>query len=164
MSRAALAAALFLALPAAALENAGWPPQGETAQRMRELQQAIVSPGSTAAQRDAARAELGKLLMSPAARERGMPPGPRAPRAAVEPLPPSVAPARVAPPAVIPPAEVARVEVIVPAPKVVSPQTGTVVTPLAPNPSFAVDPRTGGVLHPSGAGYVDPRTGQFTPR
>ena len=28
----------------------------------------------------------------------------------------------------------------------------------------AVDPRTGAVLHPSAGGYVDPRTGQFTPR
>ena len=72
----------------------------------------------------------------------------------------STAPAeRVAAP---PPAgSVARVEVIEPPKPIVVPQ-GTAL-PL-PDRRFAIDPRTGHVLHESGGGYVDPKTGQFIPR
>ena len=39
--------------------------------------------------------------------------------------------------------------------------SGAVVTP---SNRFAIDPRTGAVLHEIPGGYIDPRTGQVTPR
>jgi len=39
--------------------------------------------------------------------------------------------------------------------------SGSAVTPAN---RFAIDPRTGAVLHEIPGGYVDPRTGQVTPR
>ena len=44
----------------------------------------------------------------------------------------------------------------------VNPYTGSVVQPSAPG--VAVDPRTGGVLHETPSGYVDPRSGRFIPK
>lgn len=168
MRLAAALVAFALAAPAWADEGATWPPPGEAAARMRELQGVIASPDSTRAQRDAARAELGRLLMSPAGRERGAPAMP--PRAAVQPSPPIAPPAPYTPRPAPPAGDVARIEVVEPPKLVVHPRTGAVVVPAVPAapqatpPAFGVDPRTGAVVHPAGNGYVDPRTGQFTPR
>jgi len=59
-----------------------------------------------------------------------------------------------------PAAPVAHIEVVAPPKPLVLP-SGSVATPSGP---FAVDPRTGAVLHEIPGGYVDPRTGQVTPR
>jgi hypothetical protein len=61
----------------------------------------------------------------------------------------------------IPPPGVAHVEVIEPPKRPVVPQTG--VAPV-PTGRFAIDPRTGSVLHEIPGGYIDPRTGQIVPR
>jgi hypothetical protein len=170
MRRAAPWLLALAALPAAALEEITWPPSGDAAARMRELQQAIVARDATPAQRDAAREELGRMLMSnqrPLPDDKG-----RKPRAAIDPYPSVVKPVNVTPPAPPPAGGVARMEVTEPSRASINPRTGTAVVPITPivpapnppSPGFAVDPRTGTVLHPAGSGYVDPRTGQFTPR
>lgn len=179
MRGAALLVLACAALPSAALEEVAWPPSGDAAARMRELQQVIVSREATPAQRDQAREELGRMLMRdqrPLPDDKG-----RKPRAAIEPFPSvmnvwgqspmSNTRARGAQldSGPIYPGGVARVEVIVPPRAIHDPRTGTTITPVAPPPAsptqpFAVDPRTGSVLHGVGGGYVDPRTGQFSPR
>ena len=142
------------ALDAAAVDTTAWPPPSPVADRMHELQQAIIDPRSTAEQRQAARDELANLLKSPAGQAphaQKMPP-----RAAIEPYPPIVKPLEPmredAPP-------VAHVEVISPPQAVTTPSGSTLV----PSANVAVDPRTGAVLHSVPGGYVDPRTGRFTP-
>ena len=166
MKRAGLLlAGLATATSAFALEDAQWPPPPETAQRMRELQRAIIDPSSTTQQRDAARRELSGLLKSPAGNGRPTPQEKRPARAAIDPLPSVVKPwERVPAPPVLPapPAEgVARVEVIEPPKPVIVPQTGRLAAPAG---GVLIDSQ-GNVLHPiPGAGYVDPRTGQFVPR
>ena len=149
-------------LAAAAAETAPWPPKGDVAARMRELQEIIGNPQSTAAQRESARDELSGLLKSPAGKARGRTPAEKraAPRAAIEPIGPIVKPA-VNPPVSVPAPGVATVEVIAPPRITVSPQTGGVA---APSGRAAVDPRTGHLLHEVPNGYIDPRTGQFTPK
>lgn len=166
MRRGALAlavAGLCGSLGAIALDEAQWPPPAGMAERMRELQLVIMDRESTMAQREAAREELARLLKSPAGQARGRMPGekpPRPARAAIEPFPSVVKPAeRVPTPP--PPAGVAHVEVIEPPKPVVIPQTGA---PALPSGSFAIDPRTGNVLHGIPGGYIDPRTGQVVPR
>ena len=162
----AIVLAALVAAPAWALEDAQWPPPDATASRMRELQQQIISRDSTPEQRNAAREELGSLLRSPAGQQRGptVLEKSRAPRAAIS-DPVAVHAVPVAPPAPTPEAGVARLEVLdPPARPLVSPRTGSVATPIAPSQNFAIDPRTGAVLHGTGSGFVDPRTGQFTPR
>ncbi len=121
---------------------------------MRELQLVIGSRDATPEQREAARAELSRLLKSPAGRDhRSRDEHPA--RAAIDPFPPIVKPA-VNPAVPLPP--VAHVEVIVP-PKPVLPPPGVA---LDPEGRFAIDPRTGAVLHQvPGAGYVNPRTGRL---
>jgi len=127
--------------------------------RMQELHQVINDPKSTAQDREGARDELAKLLKSPAGQARGAAPGekPVRARAAIEPLGPIVKPAQ-SPAIATPP--VAHVEVTAPPKTVVAPH-GNVV---APANGFAIDPRTGHVLHETPNGYVDPRTVQFTPK
>lgn len=159
------AAALAGGGSALALDSVQWPPPAEVESRMRGLQAVIRDPSSTRAQREAARTELSALLKSPAGQARGPTPDekpPRPARAAIEPYPSVVRPLPSAREAVPAPPGVARVEVVEPprAPVVV-PQSGA---PLAPSGRFAVDPRTGSVLHEVPGGYVDPRTGQFVPR
>ena len=177
MRAAVLLACALAAPPAFALEEVAWPPTGEAAARMHELQQVIISRDATPAQRNAARAELGRMLM---ANERPLPDDKgRKPRAAIDPYPGIVKPVNIAPaPASVPPSSVAHVEVVEPARPVVNPRSGSPAVPLSAPPSFApapppfapappafaTDPRTGATLHPSGNGYVDPRTGQFIPR
>jgi hypothetical protein len=144
------------AVPAAAVESTQWPPPDEISNRMRELQAAIGSADASAAQREAARAELTRLLRSPNAM--GRVPH-TAPRAAIEPIGPLVRPMP-NPKPVAP--DVATIEVIVP-PKMPSLTPGT-GRPVIPSTGAAVDPRTGHILHETPNGYIDPRTGQFTPK
>jgi len=165
--RARFLAALIAALAggAFAADDAAWPPPGPVQSRMRELQAAIRSPGSTMAQREAAREELAGLLKSPAGRDRTTPEEARkvpAARAAIDPYPsvvrplPPIGATNPAPPGV------ARLEVVpAPALPAVNPRSGT---PALPAGRFAVDPTTGAVLHAVPGGYVDPRTGQLVPR
>lgn len=160
LRRLALGVAL-LAGQAMAVETPQWPPPEGVQERMRELQQAIIARDSTLAQREAAREELSGLLKSPAGQARGRTAGEkRVARAAIGPYPSAVAPVNIAP-AAPPAAGVARIEVTVPPKPLVIPQSGAAATPSG---RFAVDPRTGNVLHETLGGYVDPRTGQFIPR
>jgi hypothetical protein len=164
--RAFAAAFAFAATCAVAVDSTAWPPAPGVEARMHELQQVIIARDSTPAQREAAREELGKLLKSPAGRDTPIPgekPAAKmAPRAAIEPFPSVVKPANIAPPPTSLPSGVAHVDVIVPPKPVLNPQTGSAPAPAG---RFAVDPRTGALLHEAGpGGYVDPRTGQFVPR
>ena len=161
----ALAALGLAAGPALALDTPQWPPLDAQASRIRELQAVIMARDSTAAQREAAREELASFLKSPAGQQRGRTPGEkpmRARAAVVDPVHVEAVP--VAPAAPVPPSEVAHVEVVAPPKPIVIPRSGSVAAPTTPSGNFAVDPRTGNVMHGTGAGYVDPRTGQFTPR
>lgn len=158
LGRRAAAAFAFGACLAGAAETAQWPPPAGVEARMRELQSVLGNRDATAAQRESAREELSNLLKSPAGQARGRTADERPARAAIEPLPSMVRPAE-NPLVAQPP--VARVEVIVPPKPLVIPQSGAVA---APSGRFAIDPRTGAVLHEIPGGYVDPRTGQFTPR
>lgn len=158
--------ALGLAVPPAlALDTPQWPPPDAQASRIRELQAVIAARESTSAQREAAREELASFLKSPAGQQRGRTPDEKPPRARAavsDPLHVETVP--VTPAAPVPPSEVAHVEVIAPPKPIVIPRTGAVAAPAGPAGTFAIDPRTGNVMHGTGAGYVDPRTGQFTPR
>ena len=158
------AAALGIALAAtlaAAIETAHWPPSSEVETHMRELQGVLGSRESTPAQREAAREELSGLLKSPAGQARGrtLDEKPRrAPRAAIDPYPSIVKPAQS--PWVGPAPPLAHVEIVVPPKPFVTP-SGAVATP---SNRFAIDPRSGAVLHEIPGGYIDPSTGQVTPR
>ena len=160
--RLALALAVFaLAASIAEAGEAQWPPPASVEARMHELQGVLASRESTPALRDAAREELSGLLKSPAGQARGRTPDEkplRAPRAAIDPFPSVVRPAQSPP--VFPAPPLAHVEVVTPPRPVVTP-SGAIA---APSNRFAVDPRTGAVLHEIPGGYVDPRTGQVTPR
>lgn len=129
---------------------------------MQELHQVINDPKSSAEQRQAAREELGNLLKSPAGQApAGATPGEkaaRAPRAAIQPAGPVVKPAT-NPPISAPP--VAHVDVTQPPRTNVTP-SGKAAAP-ATN-GTAIDPRNGHVLTETPSGYIDPRTGQFTPK
>ena len=158
---------LALCAPAAwAADAPQWLPRDADVARIRQLQEAIMARDSTPAQREAAREELGSYLKSPAGQQRGRTVDEkpvRAPRAAVtDPVHVELVP--VTPAAPVPPSGVARLEVIEAPKPIVIPRTGAVAAPTSPSGTFAVDPRTGAVMHGAGAGYVDPRTGQFTPR
>lgn len=159
--RLAAAGVIVAAAPALAVETTQWPPAEDVGARMRELQQVIMARDSTLPQREAAREELSGLLKSPAGQARGRTPGEkRIARAAIDPYPSVVAPVYIAP--TPPPAgSVAHIEVTVPPKPPVILQSGAAA---APSGRFAVDPRTGNVLHETLGGYVDPRTGQFIPR
>ena len=176
MPRALLAMLACCALPAAALEQPQWPPPAATVERMRTLQEAIRSPDSTAAQREAAREELSGLLKSPAGQARGRTAGEKPARAAIDPFPSVVQPTQITT-SKPPPAEgVARLEVTAPPRPVEIPHTGIVIEPgkpvvvdprtgsmLSPIPGGAVDARSGQVLHAIPGGYIDPRTGRVVP-
>jgi hypothetical protein len=159
-ARAALCFAIAVTAAAAA-DTAQWPPPAPVQERMHELQLLIGSREATPAQREAARKELSGLLKSPAGQARGPTPDEKPVRPAhapLDPLPPIVKPLPRAP--ANPAAPVAHVDVVVPPKPLVLP-SGSVATP---SERFAVDPRTGAVLHEIPGGYVDPRTGQITPR
>jgi hypothetical protein len=160
-ARIAIAGFAFVAGAAAAVETPQWPPPSEVETRMHELQGVLGSRDSTPAQREAAREELSSLLKSPAGQARGRTPGEkpvRPPRAAIEPFPRIVKPA-VSPP-IGPAPPLAHIEVIDPPRPIITP-SGAIATPAN---RFAIDPRTGSVLHEIPGGYIDPRTGQVTPR
>lgn len=158
MGRALAVLLAALAAPAGALEQAAWPPPPAVQERMHELQAVMRDPAVSAAQRETARAELSALLKSPAGQQRGRTPDERKARAAIEPFPSVVK--REAGPSVPQPG-VAHLEVLAPPKPVVIPETGSVALPSG---RFAIDPRTGHVLHEVPGGYVDPATGRFTPR
>ena len=168
-SRAPLLPLLAFAGVVGAVETTQWPPPQADEARMRELQQAVSKRDSTPEQREAARKELARLLMSPAAGStpsalgetrtpsalgEGRPP----PRAAIHPFPSIPAPAT---PPRVPTPGVAELEVVTPPKPAVMPDTGAVAIPSG---RFLVDPRTGNVLHETAAGYVDPRTGRLVPK
>lgn len=162
-ARGVLLACALAALPALALDTPQWPPPAAVAERMRELQQAIIRRDSTLAEREAAREELSSLLKSPAGQARGRMPGekpPRPARAAIEPFPSVVAPVDIVP--APPPRAAAVPEPVAPPRPVIDPRSGRAAAPAG---DFAIDPRSGAVLHgtPGGA-YIDPRTGQVVPR
>jgi len=146
--------------PAIALDDAAMPSPSPVQARMQELHNVINDPKSTAAERQGARGELAKMLKSPAGEAREPTPGekPLPARAAVEPLAPAVKPAA-NPPISAPP--VAHVDVTQPPRTTVTP-TGKAVAPAVNG--VAIDPRNGHVLTETPSGYIDPRTGQFTPR
>ena len=156
-ARACLLAALALAAASAlAVETAQWPPPSDVEARMHELQGMLSSRESTPAQREAAREELSGLLKSPAGQARGRAPDEkptRPARAPLDPFPRIVKPAE-SPPIDTPP--LAHIEVVVPPKPIVLPSGSLVL----PDEHFAIDPRTGAVLHAIPGGYVDPRTGQ----
>lgn len=160
--RQRLALAVFaLAAGIADGQEAPWPPPPGVEARMHELQGVLASRESTPGQREAAREELSGLLKSPAGQARGRTPDEhptRPARAAIEPYPLLVKPA-VSPPAG-PAPPLARIDVVEPAKPMIT-RSGAVATPSS---RFAIDPRTGAVLHEIAGGYVDPRTGQVTPR
>ena len=160
IARLAAASLAAIATLAAAIDTPQWPPPSGVEARMRELQGTIGARDATPEQREAAREELSKLLKSPAGQARGKsrdekPTRPA--RSAIDPYPSVVRPAE-APVASAPP--VAHIEVVVPPKPLVTPGGAA----LAPSGRFAIDPRTGSVLHEIPGGYVDPRTGQFVPR
>jgi hypothetical protein len=161
MPRVRAALCLSLAVTAAAAaDTAQWPPSTPVQERMHELQLLIESREATPEQREAARQELSRLLKSPAGQARGATPDEkpvRPARASLEPLGAIVKPLPRVP--ANPAAPVARIDVIAPPKPLVLP-SGSVATP---SERFAVDPRTGAVLHEIPGGYVDPRTGQVTP-
>jgi hypothetical protein len=146
---------------AAALETAAWPPPAPVQERMHALQQAIIDPAASAAQREAAREELAGLLKSPAGQARGRTPDekPQRPaRAAIIPFPSVVQPLPPEKPAFVPPSAIAHVEVVQPPKPIVLPGRGTAAIPTS---NVAIDPLNGHVLQAVPGGYVDPRTGQF---
>ncbi|MBZ0249837.1 MAG: hypothetical protein K8F93_09280 [Burkholderiales bacterium] len=148
-------AALALAGHAVAAEPA-WPLGPAAQARIEELRRVIGDAAATAAQRQAAREELVRLLMSPSATGKTVAPLP--PRAAIEPASPvqPPEPSRGATlPAVTPVEPAARAPLPVPDGK-----GGTVV----PQGKTAVDPRTGTILVDVGNGWVDPATGRFVPK
>jgi hypothetical protein len=157
------AALLLMACAARADETPAWPPPPAVQDRMHELQHVIIDPASTLPQREAAREELAGLLKSPAGQARGRTPDEKPARAAIIPFPSVVKP--LAPqPSLVPPSEIAHVEVVEPPRPLVNPRTGVILAPTPSMPGFAIDPRTGNVLHGIPGGYVDPRTGQVIPR
>jgi hypothetical protein len=156
--RAALCLSIVVTAAAAA-DPAQWPPPTPVQERMRELQLLIGSREATPEQREAARQELSRLLKSPAGQARGPTPDEKPVRPAhapLEPLPAMVKPLPRVP--ANPAAPVAHIDVIAPTKPLVLP-SGSVATR---SERFAVDPRTGAVLHEVPGGYVDPRTGQVT--
>jgi hypothetical protein len=163
MLRALLAAALLASFTTgtAALDTPSWPPPPGVESRMRELQQVIIDPASTAPERESAREELSSLLKSPAGKTRGRTRDERPARAAIDPFPSVVKPAPSLVTPAVPPAGVATVEVIEPPKRLVIPPTGVLPVPAQ---RFAIDPRTGALLHEIPGAYIDPRTGQIVPR
>ena len=128
---------------------------------MHELQAMMSDPASSAAQREAARKELSGLLKSPAGQSKGPTPDekPVHPRAAIQPFGAIVKPAPVVS---VPVPGVATVDVVVPPRITIAPQTGRAIVPSTGG--TAVAPLTGHIQHETPYGYIDPRTGQFTPK
>lgn len=138
----------------AARAAGGWPPDEAGAARLAELRGVLGSPASTPAQREAARAEMLKMILSrPDAPAATMPP-----RAAV--TPEGAAAGAAIPPTMRPPVPpVAPVAPPVKAsPPAIAPATGAVLVPQGPG---YVDPATGRLYQPVAGGFVDPATGRL---
>jgi hypothetical protein len=158
--RAITVAMFIVALPATAATTS-WPPSEAVMARMHELQGVIANPASSGEQREAARHELSDMLKSPAGAAKGATPDEKpmkAPRAAIQPFGPIVKPA---PQVSVPVPGVATVDVVRPPSITVAPQSGRAIVP---STGAAFDPLTGRVLQEVPNGYVDPRTGRFTPK
>ena len=130
---------------------------------MQQLREVLMSRDSTPAQRDAARAELARMISSPAAKNPSAPGEGKPARAAIQPFPsiPSVELKVPRPAHPVDPADVAKVEVVSPSRAIVNPTTGSVI---APTGHTMIDPRTGSVLQETPSGYIDPRTGRLIPK
>jgi len=164
-TRFVLAMALVLGSTAAlAVDSTQWPPPPEVLEHMKVLQARIADPGASKEERAAARAELERLMKSPAGADKKTADEARRPaRAAIEPFPSVMKPPTALPEKFGPPPPTAHVEVIDPPRKpVVDPQTGSLIQPTAPG--VAVDPRTGHMLQETPGAYIDPRTGRIIPK
>jgi hypothetical protein len=158
MIRRAAFLVLACAAPAMAADPA-WPPPPETQARIETLRQKIGDASATAADRQAAREELVRLLMHPSAPATAQPPKPA--RAAIDPLPSVLKPASPGPPGLPGPPAITPVAPPADAPRPIVDPHGGVVVPAGKN---VVDPRTGSLLLDVGNGYVDPATGRFIPK
>ena len=139
-----LAITLVLATTAAlAVDSTQWPPPPDVLEHMKALQARIADPGSSKEERAAARAELERLMKSPAGADKKTADEARKPaRAAIDPFPSVIKPV---PEKFGPPPPTAHVEVIDPPRRpVIDPQTGSVIHPTAPG--MAVDPRNGRII------------------
>jgi hypothetical protein len=127
------------------------------------LREILMSRDSTPAQRGAARAELAKMISSPAAKNPAAPGEGKPARAAIQPYPsiPSVQLKSPQPVRPVDPADVAKVEVVAPSRAIVNPTTGSVI---APTGHSMIDLRTGSVLQETPSGYIDPRNGRLIPK
>jgi len=165
-TRFVLAMALALGSAAApAVDSTQWPPPPEVLEHMKALQARIADPGTSKEERAAARAQLERLMKSPAGADKKTADEARKPaRAAIEPFPSVVKPRTAQPERFGPPPPTAHVEVIDPPrkPVVVDPQTGSLIQPTAPG--VAVDSRTGHILQETPGAYIDPRTGRIIPK
>jgi hypothetical protein len=132
--------AILLLATAAHAADATWELPSESAARLGALRAVLGDSRSTPADRDAARAEMMRMIL---ANPDSPPPKKMPPRAAV------TVPAD----ALVKKPEVAKV---VP----VGPSVTRVAPPVPPSPPVTV-PETGTVLQPQGAGYVDPATGRY---
>ena len=158
----ALTVAMVLGSTAAlAVDSTQWPPPPDILEHMKVLQARIADPGVSKEERVAARAELERLMKSPAGADKKTVDEARKPaRAAIDPLPSVIKPV---PEKFGPPPPTAHVEVIDPPRKpVIDPQTGSLIQPTAPG--AAVDPRTGHMLQETPGAYIDPRTGRIIPK
>jgi hypothetical protein len=152
---------LSLLLAGAARGEATWPPSPQAGERLAALRAVLADRASTPAAREAARAEMLRMIL---ANPDAPPPKTMPSRAAV------ALPAESAAPAKKP--EVARVVPILPpasrvAPPVVAsppltvPSTGAT---LVPQGAGYVDPATGRLYQPVAGGFLDPATGRFVPK
>jgi len=133
--------------------NVAWPPTPETRSRMTELQMVMSDPKATPGARSAARAELKRLLQSPAAKD---PEGDEAPTRARTPL-------AVAPPMPSPTPPSTSTTSVTGAPRESDPPVAHVVPAPRAIPPF-IDPQTGRTLVPGGQVAIDPATGRAYPQ
>ncbi len=153
-----LAGLLALLLAGAVHAQEGWRLTPEATERLAELRAVLGDPASTPAAREAARAEMMRMIL---ANPDAPPPKKMPPRAAV------AVPAE----SVLKKPEVAKVVPVAPpvsrvappvnaAPPVTSPGGGTLV----PQGAGYVDPATGRYYQSVPGGLVDPATGRFVPK
>ena len=155
--RARIGALLFLAA-GAAHADANWPPGPQAAERLVELRAVLGDPRSTPAARDAARAEMLRMIL---AHPDAPPPKALPPRAAVA-LPADASGNKPEVAKVVPAPPVARIAPpAAPPPPLTVPSTGAI---LVPQGTGYVDPATGRIYTPVPGGFIDPATGRFVPR
>jgi len=148
---------LFLA-SCAAHAGTPWPPSEQVAQRLVELRAVLGDASSTPAARDAARAEMLRMIL---AHPDAPPPKALPPRAAVA-LPADASGNKPEVAKVVPAPPVARIAPpAAPPPPLTVPSTGAA---LVPQGTGYVDPATGRLYTSVPGGYIDPATGRFVPR